>query len=339
MNNNDQHELLVRYFAGEATAEERAKIETWRQASAKNQRAFTELEKIWQGAVEPHPEIPHIDQSWTELAAKLDLPQENSPAKILEMKEPPQQITRKVFWSDRYVWAAAAVLLLAFSTLLYQYLDNANALQNVSAAYGQRENIKLPDGSLVQLNSGSEIQFYKNFSDSARYVTLSGEAYFEVTHDHRPFFVNTGNAQIRVLGTKFGIWARHEQTRVTVREGRVALRALNLPRESAVELTANQMSVCQNNNEAEPPRLVDADHWLGWLEGKIIFDQTPLTEVIAELQRIYNVTIELANPALGQNTITGSFHHRPLESVLASICLTLNLQFTEPATNKFVIIQ
>lgn len=336
MNDTKPYDLLARYFAGEATAAERANIESWRQASAENQRAFAEFGRIWQEAAEKLPRLPNIDQSWAELAAKLNLPNEKQPAKILAMEKPSPPAARKVFWSDRYVWAAVAILILGFAALFYQFLYNANALQKVSAAYGRQENIKLPDGSLVQLNSGSEIQFDKNFLDSARYVTLFGEAYFEVTRDQRPFVVNTGNAQIRVLGTKFGIWARDEQTRVTVREGRVSFRVLESPAETAVELTENQMSVCQVNNGPEPPRVVDANHLLGWLEGNIVFNQTSLAEVIAELQRVYNVSIELSNPALGRNTITGSFHHKPIGSVLASICLTLNLQYTQQA-DKFVI--
>jgi ferric-dicitrate binding protein FerR (iron transport regulator) len=332
----DPHELLTRYFSGEATAEERAHIEAWRKAAAENQRLFAEFEKIWQNTAALPVPIPNVDQAWTELSTRLGFPPDAPPSRILKMPPTPQRASRQVFWSDRYVWAAAAILLLGFAALLYRFVQNANDLQIVATSYAQQETVTLPDGSLVRLNSGSEIRFAKNFSDSARYVTLSGEAYFEVTHDSRAFYVNTGNAQIKVLGTKFGIWARHELTRVTVREGRVSLRPLALPRETAVELTANQMSSCQDQSNPELPKSIDADHLLGWLEGKIVFEQTPLAEVVAELQRVYNVAIELSNPALGVNTITGSFHNKPIEAVLASICLTLNLQYHQQA-GKFVI--
>jgi ferric-dicitrate binding protein FerR (iron transport regulator) len=338
MNNFDIDEMLSRYFAGEATAEERAHVEAWQNAAAENRRAFAVLQKIWQNAAEKTPRLPNVDQAWAELTARLGLPKKGAPAKILEMKEP-APAARKIFRSDNYRWAAAAVLVLGFAALIYQFFYPANALQKINAAYGQQESIELPDGSFVQLNSGSEIQFAKNFSGSARYVKLSGEAYFEVTHDDRPFYVNTGNAQIKVLGTKFGIWARNEETRVTVREGRVSLRAVEALPETAVELTANQMSLCQNRNAPEQPRAVDADHLLGWREGKIVFEQTPLAEVIAELQRAYNVEITLSNPALGQNTITGSFQNKPIESVLASICLTLNLQYGRTGEEFFIAEQ
>ncbi len=329
MNHIDPNELLSRFFSGEATAEERAEVDAWRQASAENQSAFAAFEKIWKNAAEQLPQIPSVDQAWQELAAQLGLPAEGRAAKIAALQKPPQPMVRKAFWSDRYVWAAAAIILLAFATMLYQYLFNANPLQKVLAAYGQRENIELPDGSFVQLNSGSEIQFQKNFSDSVRLVTLAGEGYFEIKHEQRPFVVHSGNAQITVLGTKFGVWSRNEQTRVAVREGRVAFGAWQAPQIAAVVLTANQTSSCGKDGVPEAPKMIDAGHLLGWLEGKIVFDQTSLAEVIAELQRVYNVSIAMSNPALGSHTITGSFQHKPVESVLSSICLTLNLHYAK----------
>lgn len=336
MNITEPNELLARYFSGEATAAERAQVEVWRQVSAANQQMFVEFEKIWQSAQEKLPRLPNVDHAWAELAAQLELPNESPAAKILAMKTPSPPSARKVFWSDRYVWAAAAVLLLTCSAILYNFFSPANQVQIVKAAPGRHESVNLPDGSLVQLNSGSEIRFYEKFPDSARSVTLTGEAYFEVTSNQRPFYVNTGTAQIRVLGTKFGIWAREEQTRVTVREGRVSLRALAAPPATAVVLTANQTSSCPKEGNPTTPRSVDAEQRLGWLEGKIVFDQTALDEVIAELQRVYNVEIALADPRLKENTITGSFHNKPIESVLTSICLALNLQYTKPA-ETFVI--
>lgn len=335
MNSRDQNELLARYFAGEANDAECAAVEAWRKASQENQRRFAEYESVWQNSGEKLPALPDVDQAWQELRDRLELPGEQ-PARSLTMKNPATIAKRRFSWSDRYLWAAAAALVLAFATLLYEYSKDSAGLQKIRAASGQRERLTLPDGSIVQLNSASEIQFHRNFADTARDVTLLGEAYFDIAHDGRPFSIKTGNAQVRVLGTKFGVWARNEETRVTVREGRVALRALSAPPNKAVELAANQMSVCRQQNEPEPPQIVDAKNSLGWLEGRIVFEQTPLTEVIAELQRSYNVTIALSDSALGRLTITGSFHNKTIESVLASICLTLDLQYAQQA-GKYMI--
>lgn len=334
MAHTDYNELLARYFSGEATAEERRQIEMWRQAAAENQRAFAEFESLWQRAAEKAPPTPNVDQAWQELSAQLGLPAEKLPANLAALPKA-QAPARAFYWGDRYVWAAAAAILLAFAAILYQYLSYANALQTAGAAYGRRESIELPDGSLAELNSGSNIQFYKNFSDTLRAVMLSGEAYFEVKAEARPFVVHTGHAQVKVLGTKFGVWARNEKTRVTVREGRVSLAALNAP-QAAVVLTANQMSVCGRDSAPEPPRAANAGDMLAWREGKIVFDQTPLREVIGELERVYDVSIALSDPALGRMTITGAFHNKPLEAVLASICLTLDVQYARRGGKYFI---
>ncbi len=336
MNSSDQITLFTRYFSGEATAEERAEVEAWRQASSDHQRAFAEFERIWQNAAEELPHLPNVDQGWMELSARLGWSEEEGRAEIPLLKTAPLLATRKFNWSDRYARAVAAAILLGFAAILYQFFFNANALQKINTTYAQQRSVELPDGSLVQLNHDSEIQFAQHFADSAREVTLRGEAYFEIKRAPRPFMINTGNAQIKVLGTKFGIWARNEQTRITVREGRVSFRALAAPPAAAVILTANQASVCRKDGAPASPQSVDAGHLLAWREGKIIFDETPLAEVLAELQRVYNVTITLANPALGAHTITGSFHQKPVASVLASICLTLNLQFAQQGNNYVV---
>jgi transmembrane sensor len=331
MNPIDYKELLPRYFSGEASKDERARVESWRQASTENKRLFAEYEKLWKSATERSPEIPDIDQTWDELAVSLGLSGE---AKSLEIKPP---LAKKFSWSDSYIWAAAAVILLAFTAIFYWVTTNSG-LKTITTAYSERRDIELSDGSVVKLNSDSQIQFQRGFSDSARIVTLAGEAYFEVASDGRPFIVQTGNARVRVLGTKFGVWARAEETRVTVREGRVALRAAIATGEAGIVLAANQRSSVRGQAVPEFPTEVPADYLLGWLEGRIVFDRTPLSEVVAELERVYGTTIELSDPDLGRGTITGSFENKQVEPVLTAICRTLNLNFTTEA-DKLVIHQ
>jgi ferric-dicitrate binding protein FerR (iron transport regulator) len=340
MPNHDYENLLARYFAGEASAEERAALTAWRTASLENEAAFTALEKVWnETGVEPRPVIPNIDRAWQELEAKLGLPQAQARGRILEMKKPERRASFEhlLAWRSRSgMLAAAAVLLLTFSALLYKSWRDSPALQTVITANAEQRKVELSDGSLVTLNSGSTLEYPKTFSGSAREVKLAGEAFFEAAHDAaHPFLVNTANAQIKVLGTKFGIWSRAEETRVIVREGRVALRG-NEAQSASVELTANQMSICRKQEAPETPRAIEAQYALGWLEGRIVFDQASLAEVVAELQRVYNVEIVLAKPSLAQNTITGSFNRKPVESVLASICLTLNLQYRREA-GRYVV--
>ncbi len=137
--------------------------------------------------------------------------------------------------------------------------------------------------------------------------------------------MNTETARIRVLGTSFNIWARNEQTRVAVQDGRVSLGTPSLPPDSGVVLTANQMSICRKNSVPETPIAVNVQKLIGWMHNRIVFERMPLTEILAELERFYDVDIELKSRALEDSSLTGTFYDKPLETVLTSICMTLNL--------------
>ncbi|MFQ5640645.1 MAG: FecR family protein, partial [bacterium] len=86
----------------------------------------------------------------------------------------------------------------------------------------------------------------------------------------------------------------------------------------------------------ETPTPVVSELLLDWLHGGLVFDHTPLSEIVAELQRFYDVPIELENAALSEYTITGTFRDKPLATVLTSICLTLNLRHSF-VDGKYVI--
>lgn len=342
MPNFDYENLLARFFSGEASAEERVALASWRTASLENERRFAEYEKLWRDlGAEKRPRVPNVDETWRELEIKLGLPQtqEQRPGRILAMKKPaPRVAPASVFaWRGRSgMLAVAAILLLTCSALLYKTWQRPPAMQTFFTANAEQRQVELPDGSRVTLNSGSTLEYPPTFASTERIVKLSGEAFFEVAHEaQRPFLVKTANAHVKVLGTKFGVWSRAEETRVVVREGRVALRDEE-GENAGVELSANQMSLRRGKEEAEPARAIDAGYALGWLEGRTVFEQASLAEVVAELQRVYNVEIVLTNANLARHTITGSFNRKPVESVLASICLTLNLNYKQEGAKYLV---
>jgi transmembrane sensor len=88
------------------------------------------------------------------------------------------------------------------------------------------------------------------------------------------------------------------------------------------------MSQVSGNVLPQEPQSVDTDHMLGWLENKLVFVRSPLKEIIGELQRYYDLPIETMNPELNEKTLTATFENLPIETVLSSICLTLDVQYT-----------
>ena len=333
---NIDYNLIYRYLAGETSHAENARIEKWENASSENRSFMAEFEQILHNAVPKNPPAtPDVEQAWLEIAEKLG--KTTGEARVLpsRMQRKPHHASSK---SLRIVAAAAFFIILVGAALFYKNFLHQVDWHQVHTKNAQRLPLRLPDGSNVRLNADSRLQYPPMFSDSVRIVYLSGEAFFEIEPQAKPFLVKTENAQIRVLGTKFNIWARDEQTRVIVKDGRVSLKTLTMPDDSGIVLSGSQMSICRKDSAPETPSLVDSKKLLGWLENRIVFEQTSLSEIIDELQRFYDVRIQLVNPTLGQNTLTGSFHNKPLETVLASICLTLNLQYGSE-NGKYVILK
>jgi len=166
---------------------------------------------------------------------------------------------------------------------------------------------------------------------------LEGEALFEVVAAEAPFVVASENAEVRVLGTVFSVWARGEETRVAVREGRVALEAPDAAA-ARVELTANQAAVRRGDQAPEMLGPAHADAALGWLDGRIIFERAPLAEVAAELTRIYDRPIQLRAANLAAETITGTFTGKTLDNILASVCLSFECRVIEEG-GGYVIVE
>ena len=221
----------------------------------------------------------------------------------------------------------AVLVVLSFSLALWKYGLFRSSYHTVVTQNKQTETLDLPDGTHVRLNSGSQIRYSNTFSGKQRRVTLMGEGFFIVAPGDGPFTVKTEQAITTVLGTQFNVWSRDGKTRVVVKEGRVMFASVK-DDDNPVELTQGHMSAVVGRRPPEPPESVDSEHLLGWLKGQFVFKKSPLAEIVSELGRTYDVTIELAHPDMVSMTMTADFENAPIEEILSSICLTLHIRFT-----------
>ena len=315
MDTTQREHIILRHLAGALTEAEERELNAWRQASPDNDGLYAAHQKLWRAAVPESPPLDaDLDAEWDRLRRRLHL---DAPpkARILPLRR-------------AWTYAAAAAVLILVGTLWFTLVQTTPQTITVATANAETKTVMLADGSTARLNSGSTLTYPASFAEDERRVVLQGEALFEVVAGAVPFVVGSENADVQVLGTVFNVWARGAETRVAVREGRVALAA---PGASAqrVEVTANQAAVRHGN---QPPEVVDpayAAAALGWLDGRIVFERTPLEEVVAELTRIYDRPIQLRAATLAAETITGTFSDKPLDAVLASVCLSLECRFVE----------
>ena len=201
-------ELLFRYFSNEASAEEVAQIEQWLEEDPARQSEFDSAHYLFNAM------ILHSDE-----LSKMTTPG------ALEKTSRKSKVRRLVY---RYAAAAAAVVIAGLSGVFVEREINYNkmtAQTNVlEVPAGQRMSVTLSDGTQVQLNGNSRIEYPVIFSRRQRNVKLSGEAFFEVKHDERhPFIVETFASKVEVLGTRFNVYADEasEHFSTTLVDGKV----------------------------------------------------------------------------------------------------------------------
>jgi transmembrane sensor len=223
----------------------------------------------------------------------------------------------------------AAVLILGLfgTTLLFYYQPQkqlySEVVETVSTPYAARTNFKLPDGSEIWLNSGSTISFPKQFGKE-RNVELVGQAYFKVVKDGKHFVVKTNSGSVEVMGTSFDIKAyKDENFQTTLVEGSVKIRnnlnqvAMLKPGQQSTISPGSDLSINEVNTNLST----------SWKEGKLIFVKEPFQNVAKELERWYNLKIELQGEKLKTLGYTGTIEMETLGELLELINTTTPINY------------
>ncbi len=315
-------DLLARYLAGEASPAQRAEVESWAKADPAHRAELDHLRTTWAAAT---PGEWDVDRAWSRVAARLD---EVPTSTVFSFVRPP------------HTWrlALAAMLILAIGTtfVLRRMAPSASAVAQVLATLpGQQETINLGDGTRITLAAGSELRVAADYGRTERRVDLSGEAWFEVAHDaDRPFRVYAAGTVTEDLGTEFTVRARVEESvvRVVVVSGSASLRReAGTAAESA---TLGAMDVATLEVGAIRPsvqRAPDARRLVAWHEGRMVFDDARLDSVVTELSRWYGMTILIADPALGERLLTGTFQREALDDAIDVLNLSLGVEIQQRA--------
>jgi len=218
--------------------------------------------------------------------------------------------------------AAAAVIAL----LIYNLV--ADTEMTIQAKAGLATMHQLPDQSTIQINDGSSITYNKKTFDDARNVFLEGEAFFQVTKGN-PFTVATTNGSVEVLGTSFNVFNHDGQFRVTCKTGSVKVtngrNAVILTPGEEVELDDHKKLVKSKTDVVN----------ISWLEGTFKYEEDPLKDVIAELERQFNITIHISE-SLKNTLYTGFFLDQNLEQALSSVFWPLKMQYSKRGNEVFI---
>ena len=155
---------------------------------------------------------------------------------------------------------------------------------------GGQFNIVLPDGSHVWLNAASSLKYPTAFNGANRTVEIQGEGYFEVAKNSKqPFFVKVNNMEVQVLGTSFDVMAYADEKSVntTLAEG-----AVNVQQGSVQQrLKPGQQAVLDPSTGSITVRPADVNQVIAWKTGFFEFDNAPLTDIMRQLSRWYDIDV------------------------------------------------
>ncbi|MEN8117952.1 MAG: FecR domain-containing protein [Bacteroidota bacterium] len=234
------------------------------------------------------------------------------------------------FFATWFTKAAAILLIPVLGFMFYILSENKNLTDTyakisvdsleIVAPVGSRTVVQLSDGSEVHLNNGSRIKYPQFFSGDTREVTLTGEGYFSVAHNlERPFIVKTGALNVKALGTKFNVMAYADDDIIatTLVEGKVVLGKITP--DGATE-PVGAMEPNQHVNYNTETGIIcsskgNIEKYIAWIDGKLVFEDTPIIEVAERLGRMYNVDIEVEK-SIEDFVYTVTFVEEPLSQIL-----------------------
>ncbi|MFT3789892.1 MAG: FecR domain-containing protein [Rudaea sp.] len=281
---------FVRLREPDCTDEERAACARWRAVDPTHEAAFRDVESIWQRSGE-FGDDPLI-------AAALHAAERD--------KAPRQQR-----WRHAWRWAVPLVATLAALALLTSRIPPKSDPPAMSyhTEVGERYRIELPDGTAVVLDTNTDLVV--RYTNQRRLIDLSqGQAQFEVTHDvQRPFIVRAIGGTVTATGTQFDVRVQNAAATVTLLEGSVVVEA---PADTAQShpptiLSPGQQLRFDRTGREWSTVAADLASARAWTQGNLLANNWLLPQLVAEMNRYSATPIRLADPALANVRISGTF--------------------------------
>ncbi|MEM1217884.1 MAG: FecR domain-containing protein, partial [Bacteroidota bacterium] len=216
---------------------------------------------------------------------------------------------------------AASIALLVAALVAFWPDKNVDAPLLASTADGQRTEVQLEDGSTVWLNERSELRFA--WQDGERRAELTGEAFFEVMEmPDQPFIILAGDTETRVLGTSFNLRAYPEEevVELDVETGLVSFTQAATP-EKRLDIPAGKGAVASVTGLVEEEKAVNAQ---GWRINELQYKDTPIAQVVAELEKQYKITLIVENKATLWCPISLRLRRESLEEDLKAVLFFLD---------------
>jgi transmembrane sensor len=279
---------LMRLQDPAASGEDWLAFEQWLAAAPVHLEAYEKLEAVW----------GELDDRGAEITAALDAPVDLAAWRATRAES--GGLSRRTLVAAGSLMAAS----VAVGVVGVSRLGDAPG-QAYATTLGQTRRLRLADGTQVWLNAQSRLNVAMS-RDVRRVRMTEGEAVFDVAHDPaRPFLIDTGAREVRVVGTRFNLRQRPGAFALTVSHGVVEVRRPDAPQAAPTRLTAGQRLTHRRGAHPVLSTPDDPDTDFAWTEGRLIYADAPLAEVAADLSRSLGLRVRPADPETADLRVTG----------------------------------
>lgn len=269
---------------------------------------------------------------------------------VLQLQKKTISIKVKQLW----VWASVAASFLLFTTIyiahyravqstaaaMYSHINGSNYHLTAQTDFNHRKTVVLPDGSTVIMNGSSTLKIAADFNVKNRHVLLSGEAFFLVKKNHaKPFVVFTGKTATTALGTSFKVqsYPAESVASVMLSTGKVKVESTQTNTIDEVILTPGQQAVLANNKDAFVKSGFDNSSIQNWLNRKLVFANSNLTDITTKFREIYGINIITSNISPDKVMFTGQFNNQNPIEVLEAIGFSNHFTYKQSGNNITLI--
>ncbi|HBK31697.1 FecR family protein [Limibacterium fermenti] len=307
--------LIVKYLDNEIDIHEKEVLDRWVSTSKENERHFIRMAKTWEQTI-------------------IRLQNERSASEhYMRFQQLLLRRKRKMHKIVYRISAVAAVLLL-LSIMHFFVVPSLDDPLLTEVTFNQKKEIVLPDGSVVWLNKNSTLEYRKKFLHD-RNVHITGEAYFDVTPDKKhPFTVKASDITIKVMGTEFTItnYSDEASAETVLKSGCIQLTTPKTEKE--ILLRPGQMVSYDKASGNVELKSVDPANFTGWINDRLVFQNTPLRHVFTQLEKWYGIAIECTDPALLQTPVSFTVDSETKEEILNTLQVIAPFAWKEQNSNN-----
>ena len=349
----EENNLILRYLQGEATEEEIKTLFDWVDSAAKNREEFITYKKVWAlSAISTdentndfkkiqfkikaiqNKKIRSISYRYAAVLvfglfiASVFVYQfslEESPNILLELSNGSKKIISLDKNQDIFNRDGELLGIQREGTISYEDItDNGSAelvFNTLSVPYAKRLHLVFSDGSSVFLNAGTTIKFPVKFlKGQPREVFLNGEAFFDIVKDKKhAFIVQSNRLRTKVYGTKFNVnsYRNNELDQIVLQEGSVGVKSNGeqIKTNTEILLKPNEIAILDKTDLLYKQK-VDIKSHIAWVKGVFMFKNERFEDIFKKLERHYDVSIQINQPALNDSRYTGTFDIETIAEVL-----------------------